>query len=340
MRGAIELAAGHRTHPNPRVGAVVIDQHGKVVGEGAHLGAGQAHAEVVALEKAGASAAGATLYVTLEPCSHHGKTSPCVDAIIQAGLSRVVVGQMDPDSRVSGSGVEKLRAAGIDVESGILAGEAEQLDPGYFKQRRTGLPRVVLKLAMTLDGSIAATDGTSQWITSEASRMDAHRLRAEMDGVIVGVGTLRKDDPSLAVRYGDVVRQPRPVVIAGRGDLPVSARIWERDPIVVATRSLEMPGGELIEVEGSDGCPDPVSAARALADRGLYDLMLEGGATVAGSWWRAGVVTSGVVYLAGKVGGGDGVGPLGGQFATLSDARPVQFTDVRRIGPDLRIEFE
>ena len=339
MRRALELAAKHRTHPNPRVGAVVVDQESVVVGEGAHHGPGEAHAEVVALGKAGGSAVGASLYVTLEPCTHHGRTSPCVDSIIASGVSRVVVGQIDPDRRVSGSGVARLRATGIDVESGFLADEVEQLDPGYFRHRRSGMPLVVLKLAMTLDGAIAAADGTSQWITSEASRADAHRMRAEMDGVIIGAGTLRQDDPELTARHGSAGHHPRPVVIAGKDDLPVSARIWERDPIVVAARPFEIPAGELVEVEGSNGYPDPVSAALALADMGLYDLMLEGGATLAGSWWREGVITSGVVYLAGKVGGGAGVGPFGGHFATLSEARPVRFTDVRKIGPDLRIEF-
>ena len=339
MRRALELAAEHWTHPNPRVGAVVVDRQSSVVGEGAHRGPGEPHAEVVALEKTGGSADGATLYVTLEPCAHHGRTPPCVDAIIAAGVSRVVVGQIDPDRRASGSGVERLAAAGIDVESGLLADEVEQLDPGYFEHRRRGMPRVVLKLAMTLDGAIAAADGTSRWITSEAARADAHQMRAEMDGVIIGAGTLRQDDPELTVRHGNAGHHPRPVVIAGRDALPGSARIWERDPIVVTARPIEIPAGELVEVEESDGYPDPVTAALALADMALYNLMLEGGSTLAGSWWRAGVVTSGVVYLAGKVGGGAGVGPFGGQFATLSDARPVKFTDVREIGPDLRIEF-
>ena len=339
MRRALELASKHRTHPNPKVGAVVVTKKSVVVGEGAHHGPGEAHAEVVALAKAGGLAAGAILYVTLEPCTHHGRTPPCVDAIVAAGVSRVVVGQIDPDRRASGSGVERLLAAGIEVESGVLADELERLDPGYFMHRRTGMPRVVLKLAMTLDGAIAAADGTSQWITSEASRKDAHRMRAEMDGVIIGAGTLRQDDPQLTARHGDADYHPRPVVIAGKGDLPMSARIWERDPIVVTARPFEIPVGELIEVDGRNGYPDPVSAAKVLGDMGLYDLMLEGGSMLAGSWWREGVITSGVVYVAGKVGGGAGVAPLGGQFATLSDARPVKFTDVREIGPDLRIEF-
>jgi diaminohydroxyphosphoribosylaminopyrimidine deaminase / 5-amino-6-(5-phosphoribosylamino)uracil reductase len=340
MRRAFELAAEHRTHPNPRVGAVVVDGSGRVIGEGAHAGAGRSHAEIVALEKAGDATAGSTLFVNLEPCVHHGQTPPCVDAIVRAGVSRVVIGQIDPDPRVSGSGVERLRDAGLDVDSGLLADEAERLDPGYFRHRRTGLPRVVLKLAMTLDGSIAAADGTSQWLTSEDSRIDAHRLRADMDGVVVGAGTVREDDPVLTVRHGDDRHQPRPVVIAGKGDLPLAARIWERVPIVVAGRPMTLPGGELLVVEQRDGYPDPEAAARALGALGLYDLVLEGGAVLAGSWWRAGVVSSGVVYMAGKVAGGAGVGPLAGRFATLSEARPVTFTDVRRVGPDLRIEFE
>ena len=339
IRRALELAAEYRTHPNPRVGAVVVDENGQVVGEGAHHGPGRAHAEVVALGKAGLSAAGARLYVTLEPCTHRGRTPPCVDSIIAAGISKVIVGQVDPDHRVSGAGIERLRDAGIDVASGVLADEVEEIDPGYFMHRREGMPRVVLKLAMTLDGAIAAADGTSQWITSEASREDAHRLRAKMDGVIIGAGTLRQDDPRLTARHEGASHQPRPVVIAGMEDLPPSARIWERDPIVVTSRPLQLPAGETVEVEPSNGYPDPVRTAQALGDMGLYDLMIEGGAKLAGSWWREGVITSGVLYLAGKVGGGAGVSPFGGQFATMSDARPVRFTDVQKIGPDLRIEF-
>jgi diaminohydroxyphosphoribosylaminopyrimidine deaminase/5-amino-6-(5-phosphoribosylamino)uracil reductase len=341
MRRAIELATQHRTHPNPRVGAVIVDQAGNVVGEGAHEGVGQPHAEVVAIEQAGALAQGSTLYVTLEPCSHYGNTPPCVTAIVTAGVSRVVVGAIDPDERVSGKGVSWLTDARIDVVLEESAAEAESVDPAYFHHRRTGLPLVTWKTAMTLDGSVAALDGTSHWISSEESRLDAHQLRATMDAVVVGAGTLRADDPELTVRHLDVgEHQPRPVILAGAGPLPADARIWDRSPLVVASRDLEIPSGDLVVVTGVDDRPDPVEAAKAIADAGLLEVLLEGGPGVAGAWWRAGVISRGVLYLAGKIGGGAGIGPLAGPFSTIDEAREVNIRDVRNVGSDLRIEFE
>jgi diaminohydroxyphosphoribosylaminopyrimidine deaminase/5-amino-6-(5-phosphoribosylamino)uracil reductase len=194
---------------------------------------------------------------------------------------------------------------------------------------------------MTLDGAVAAADSTSRWITSEAARHDAHRLRAEMDGIVVGAGTLRADDPLLDVRLegfeGDV---PKPVIIAGTGELPVDSRIWARDPIVVATRAMRLPSGDLIQVPGDEGYPDPVGACRALAEVGLLTLMLEGGPKVAGAWWRAGVIDRGVVYLGAKVAGGSGRSPLEGVFGTLGEATVVSITGVNSLGGDLRVDFE
>ncbi len=317
----------------------MVDIAGEVVGEGAHLGPGQDHAEVVALDQAGPRAQGATMYVTLEPCSHHGRTPPCIDALVNAGVARVVVGVVDPDPKVSGSGIELLRSAGIEVETGSMQTEAEAVDPGYFRQRRSGLPRIILKYAMTLDGSVAAEDGSSQWITGEEARADAHRLRSEVDAVAVGAGTLRSDDPSLTVRHGRTDHQPRPIVIAGSRDLPPDARIWERDPLVISAEERILPNGELIVVNGRDGTPSPEASAIAIAERGYYDVLLEGGPTIAGAWWQAGIITAGVIYLAGKIGGGTGVGPLGGIFASLSDAADVPITGVRVVGDDVRIDF-
>ena len=195
MQMAIKAAAPTRPHPNPRVGAVVVDVGGIVLSVGAHFGPGQAHAEVVALEQAGERTPGATMFVTLEPCAHRGKTPPCTTALIEAGISRVVVGAVDPDPRVAGKGIEELEAAGIEVEVGLLAAEVHALDPGYFRHRSTGQPAVTLKSAATLDGQVAADDGTSQWITSESTRQDGHALRAAADAVMVGAGTLLADDP-------------------------------------------------------------------------------------------------------------------------------------------------
>ncbi len=341
IRRAIELAATYRTHPNPRVGAVVVDGSGSVVGEGAHAGPGNPHAEVVALDLAEDNARGSTLYVSLEPCTHYGLTPPCVTTIVASGVARVVVGAIDPDRRVSGSGVSWLRDAGVEVVTDVLADEAVAVDPAYFHHRRTGLPLVAMKLAMTLDGSVAALDGTSRWVTSDEARLDAHILRSSMDAIVIGAGTLRTDDPLLTVRLDEpIASQPVPVIIAGREALPSNSLIWERSPVVISTRSMDIPSGDLVVVGPDGGWPDPEESARALADRGLLDVLVEGGAALAGSWWRSGVVGRGVIYVAGRIGGGSGLSPLGGKFETMAESRTVNIRDVRMVGPDIRIEFE
>lgn len=342
MRRAIQLAhESPNTHPNPRVGALVVDIAGTVLGEGCHDGPGLPHAEIVALEAAGDRARGATVYVTLEPCSHQGRTPPCSDALIAAGVSRVVVGAIDPDERVSGRGIELLQSAGIEVTTGLLEESSRAVDPGYFHHRETGMPLVTIKWAMTLDGSVAASDDTSQWITGEAARQEAHELRSRVDGVVVGSGTLRKDDPMLDVRLPvDAETQPRPVIVVGTGDLPSDARIWDRDPLVVSTRDLAIPSGDLIRVEGIEGIPDPADVCLKLADLGLLDLLLEGGPTLAGAWWRAGVITQGVVYVGAKVGGGTGRSPMSGIFSTIGDAEDVEFETVRGVSDDAVIVFK
>jgi diaminohydroxyphosphoribosylaminopyrimidine deaminase/5-amino-6-(5-phosphoribosylamino)uracil reductase len=296
---------------------------------------------VVALAAAGDAAEGATMYVTLEPCVHHGNTPPCTDAILEAGISTVVVAREDPDEKMAGSGIYILKQSGVDVEVGLESAAAIELDPAYFHHRETGMPLVTMKVAMTLDGSVAALDGSSRWITSEEAREDAHRLRATMDAVVVGAGTLRIDDPLLTVRLdGWEGHQPTPVVIAGVEDLPQDARLWARDPLVLATRPIEIPSGELVVVAGDRHLPYPEVAAKSLADRGLIDLLLEGGAALMGAWLRAGVISKGILYLAGRIGGGRGLQPVGGEFATIEEAREVTIVDVRTVGPDLRIEFE
>lgn len=341
MHRAIELA--HEwpyTHPNPRVGAVITDASGRVLGEGWHRGPGTDHAEIDALEKTGETAQGAAVYVTLEPCAHHGRTPPCVDALIAAGVATVVVGAIDPDPNVAGKGVRRLEDAGIEVITGVAGQLARQVDPAYFHHRETGMPLVTLKWAMTLDGSVAAADGTSQWITGEATRLDAHELRSRADGVVVGAGTLRVDDPGLDVRIeGFEGVQPRPVIVAGRQELPRAAKIWERDPVVVTTSRREVPSGEVVVVGQTNGLPDPRETCRRLADLGMLHLLLEGGPTLAGAWWRAGVVSTGVAYIGARVGSGPGRSPLAGAFTTITEAVDVEFDTVRSVGEDVVIEF-
>lgn len=339
MASAIELASGHQTHPNPRVGSVVVDDDGRVLGEGFHAGPGLPHAEIEALDRAGEAASGATIYVTLEPCSFTGRTPPCVDALINSGIRTVFVGSVDPDPRVSGSGIEALRSAGIDVHVWEDKAAAEALDPAYFHHRRTSLPFVTMKYAMTLDGSIAALDGSSQWITGPEAREDAHALRASVDAVVIGAGTLRDDDPRLDVRLPTFAgRQPRPVIVGGMNPLPEDRRIWERNPLVVSVVDRPIPDGELLIVDG-DEVPDPVATARAIGEYGYIDLLLEGGPRLASSWWNAGLISRGVAYLGAKVGGGSANQALAGEFASIDAASDVEVTDVRILGSDVRIEF-
>ena len=338
MERAIGLARNKHTHPNPTVGAVLV-LDGEIVGEGFHEGPGRHHAEVVALLAAGENASGATAYVSLEPCAHHGRTPPCADALIEAGVATVVVGAGDPDTRVAGRGIERLRAAGIEVVTGVMEAEALALDPGYFHHRRTGLPRVTLKLALTLDGSVAAADGTSQWITGEEARADGHRLRAESDAVMVGAGTLLADDPLLTARLdGFAGHQPRPVVVAGSRPLPAEARIWERDPIVIAPGPLDVPG-QVIEAPNGQGGVDLTSGLGALAGAGYLDVLAEGGSGLAGSLLRDGLINRGVIYYGGVLAGGAGLGAFDGSFASLAAAHPVTITSVDRLGADIRVVF-
>ena len=338
MRRAIGLAAQTQPHPNPRVGAVVASG-ADVLGEGAHVGAGQDHAEVIALAAAGAAAAGATMYVTLEPCAHHGLTPPCVDAVIAAGIVKVFIGAVDPDERVRGAGVKRLQDAGVVVETGVLADEVRRTDPGYFHHRRTGLPLVTLKLATTLDGYIAAADRTSQWITGQAARADGHRMRAESDVVMIGAGTLHDDNPRLDVRSdGFAGRQPRPVVIAGQRPLPATAHLYDREPLIYTCGEQQVPGEHVLLPAG-----DQVDLAAVLKDlgaRGIVTVLAEGGAGLATGLVRGGHVDRIVLYLAAKLGVGRGLAAFAGSFATLSDAMPVTIDSVTRIGDDLKLELE
>jgi len=317
MQAAIGLARSVRasTAPNPWVGAVVVPAGDDPVTEGATQPPGGPHAEAVALDLAGDSARGSTLYVTLEPCSHHGRTPPCADAVVAAGVKRVVVGILDPDPRVSGLGIQRLRDAGIEVEAGVLASEVEELLAPYLKHRRTGRPWVVLKLASTLDGRIAAPDGSSKWITGPEARADAHRLRAESDAILVGAGTIRADDPALNVRDAPG-NDPLRVVL---GTIPEGAR---------ARPAMEHEG-------------DLAALLDNLGSRGVLQLLVEGGARVAWSFHDQDLVDQYVIYLAPVLLGGDDGVPLfrGPGAATLQDAWRGSIASLRRLGPDVRIDL-
>jgi len=308
-----------------------------VVGRGAHEGPGLAHAEVVALTDAADAALGATLVVTLEPCDHHGRTPPCTEAILAAGIGKVVVGVLDPDQRVSGRGVGRLRREGVDVVVGTAPDVAEGVDPGYFVHRRTGRPRVTLKLAMTLDGQAAAADGSSQWITSPEARADAHRLRASSDALLVGAGTVLADDPRLTVRFeGYAGPQPRPVVVLGATPVPAAAKVFASDPIVYAPAPQDLPVEATILV-GSDGV-DLGGVLDDLGKREVVDLMVEGGPRIAGSLLRAGLVDRLVLYLGAALAGGKGRPGVEGLFNRMGDELRLEIESITRIGPDVRID--
>jgi diaminohydroxyphosphoribosylaminopyrimidine deaminase/5-amino-6-(5-phosphoribosylamino)uracil reductase len=323
MRRALEATRTTYPHPNPRVGAVLSTPDGVVLATAAHQARGGPHAEVLALDEAH-NTVGTTLFVTLEPCNHHGETPPCTDAIINAGVARVIIGARDPDERVSGSGIERLMSADIEVSVGVLSNDVVANDPGYFHHRTTGYPRLTLKLATTLDGQVAAADGTSKWITSPESRADAHRLRASNDAVIVGAGTVIADDPALDVRLTDFAgRQPTPVVIAGEREIPTDRQIMRRDPIIYRP----------------DGAPrvDPVAVLRDLGERGFVSAMIEGGPAIASAFLEAGLVDEIVWYTASKLAGGRGIPAFGGVFATMADITDLDVVDVQRVGSDIRI---
>lgn len=316
MAEAVELGRAVRrsTPPNPWVGCVLVPAGDGPAAEGATQPPGGPHAEVVALELAGDTARGATAYVSLEPCSHHGRTPPCADALIAAGVSRVVVGTEDPDPRVAGRGIERLRAAGIAVDVGVGREQAEAVLAPYLKHRRTGRPWVVLKLAATLDGRTAAPDGTSRWITGPLARADVHALRAESGAVAVGAGTVRADDPSLTVRDAEGPDPLRVVV----GHVPPGARAA---PALEHTGPLE----DLLDELGR--CD-------------VLQLLVEGGPRLAHAFHAAGLVDQYVVYVApALLGGDDGLPLLAGPGApTMAAVRRGRLAGVRVVGGDVRID--
>ncbi len=315
LRAAIALGLSVRgsTSPNPWVGCRIVGREGEIY-EGATSPPGGAHAEIVALARAGAAARGATAYVTLEPCSHQGRTPPCADALVAAGIGRVVVGTLDPDAKVSGAGVRRLRAAGAQVRVGVLELEVREALAPYLKHRSTGRPYVVLKLATTLDGRIAAPDGSSAWITGEAARADTQRLRAESDAVLVGAGTVRADDPRLTVRASP--RQPLRVVL---GEVPEGALV---EPALSLSGEL---GGVLDE----------------LGQRDVLQLLVEGGAQVAHDFHAAGLVDRYVFYVAPALfGGSDAVAAFSGAGApTIAQLWRGRLVELRQLGDDVRIEL-
>ncbi|MEU6310586.1 bifunctional diaminohydroxyphosphoribosylaminopyrimidine deaminase/5-amino-6-(5-phosphoribosylamino)uracil reductase RibD [Streptomyces sp. NPDC047014] len=346
MRRAVALAArglGH-TSPNPVVGCVITDASGAVVGEGWHQRAGGPHAEVHALRAAGEAARGGTAYVTLEPCNHTGRTGPCAQALAEAGITRVVYAVPDPNPQASGGGAT-LRAAGIATTAGLLADEAEAGNTAWLTSVRLGRPHVLWKYAATLDGRIAAADGSSRWISCAESRADVHRLRAEADAVVVGTGTLRADDPHLAVRGIDGATQPLRVVLDTRATVTPGARVLDGaaptliavadDLDAAATRHLA--GRDLARLPREGGGLSVRALLAELHRRGVRSVLLEGGPTLAGAFVAAGAVDTVVGYLAPVLLGAGPAALADAGIGTLTEALRLRITATDRIGTDLRI---
>ncbi len=342
----LALRGAGRTSPNPMVGAVLA-RGGKVIATGHHRRAGTDHAEIVAVKRAGARAKGATLYLNLEPCNHFGRTPPCADAVIRAGVKRVVVGMADPNPLVSGRGIRKLRQAGIQVDVGLLREECHRLNEAFCKYITRGLPFVILKLAASLDGKIATSTGDSQWITGEAARRYVHSLRNQVDAVLVGAGTVIADNPQLTCRIPGG-RNPLRVVVDGRLSISTTARLL-REPgktIVVTgpraplrkVRAIERCGAEVWRFPLSDGAVPFASLLRELGKRGIVSVMIEGGATTAARALREKVVDKLCFFYAPKIIGGDGksmIDALG--VRKMGHSRQINRIEVARVGKDFLV---
>lgn len=346
MSRALKLAARglYTTTPNPRVGCVLV-RDGAVVGEGWHERAGEAHAEAAALAAAGDAARGSTAYVTLEPCSHHGRTPPCADALLRAGVVRVVAAMQDPNPLVAGQGLERLRAAGIDVSVGVLESEARELNVGFVSRMTRGRPWLRLKIAASLDGRTALADGRSQWITGEAARRDGHRWRARACAVLTGSGTVRSDDPRLTVRGVRTARQPLRIVVDSTLATPAGASVVGPGTIIVTARDdaarsgeLQARGAEVLLLPNAAGKVDLDALARELAARKLNEVHVEAGAVLNGALLQAGLADEILAYVAPVVLGDT----ARGMFALpaldeLGSAKRYALHEVKRVGGDLRL---
>ncbi|WP_435627368.1 bifunctional diaminohydroxyphosphoribosylaminopyrimidine deaminase/5-amino-6-(5-phosphoribosylamino)uracil reductase RibD [Candidatus Ferrigenium straubiae] len=347
MAQALRLAERglYSTSPNPRVGCVLV-KDGDIVGTGWHERAGEPHAEVHALREAGEAARGATAYVTLEPCSHHGRTPPCAGALVEAGVARVAVAVQDPNHRVAGEGIAKLRAAGIAVECGLMESEARELNTGFFARMTRGTPWLRSKIAMSLDGRTALANGTSQWITGEAARQDVQRWRARSCAVLTGINTVLADDARLNVREPETARQPLRVVLDSGLQMPLSARVLHGGGVLIYTAArdaekraaLEQVGATVVTMPDGRGQVDLPAMLRDLAQRGCNEVLAEAGRILNGALLRAGLVDELLLYVAPQLLGdaARGMAQLG-ELTGLEQRIGLKWRDVRQVGNDLRI---
>jgi len=353
MARALELARKglYTTHPNPRVGCVIV-RDGQVVGEGWHVRAGEPHAEVHALRAAGEKARGATAYVTLEPCSHHGRTPPCADALVNAGVARVVAAMQDPNPEVAGRGLLRLAQAGIATLSGVMEQEARAINQGFLKRMEHGLPFVRVKLAMSLDGRTAMASGESQWITGPAARSAVQRLRAQASVVLTGADTVLADDARLTVRADELgldaeqtalalSRPPLRVLIDGRLRVPLDAPFFKAGPALVATcvavEEQYANGPQCLIVPGLDGQVDLRQLLRELAARGVNEVLVEAGPRLAGAFAQQGLVDEYQIFVAGKFLGSSARPLLDWPLAQMGDAPLLKIIEMRAVGDDWRV---
>lgn len=340
----------YTTQPNPRVGCVIVKNQ-QIVGQGAHLKAGEGHAEVHALLQAGDAAKDATAYVTLEPCNHHGRTPPCVDALIKAGVKRVVVAMQDPNPLVGGNGIKRLQANGIEVVVGLMQKEAQALNPGFISRMTRGLPYVRSKIAASLDGRTALNNGKSQWITGAAARQDVQHWRAQSCAIVTGIGTVLADDPSMTVRLENVKRQPLRVVVDSRLRMPLASKMLapalrQSSPLLIAyahdtgnnAAALAAGGAELLCIADTRGNVDLPMLLQHLAQRGVNEVLLEAGRSLNGAFLQARLIDEFIFYYAPKLMGADAKAMFAiPELTEMQQVTDLQILDVRQVGQDIRL---
>lgn len=339
----------YTTHPNPRVGCVIVKNQ-QIIGQGAHLKAGEPHAEVHALHEAGADAQSADAYVTLEPCNHFGRTPPCVDALIQAGVKRVVIAMLDPNPLVAGEGAKRLEAQGIQVEVGLMEKQAQALNPGFISRMVRKTPYVRSKIATSLDGKTALNNGASQWITGEAARLDVQHWRAQSSAIITGVGTILMDDPTMNVRLSNIPRQPLRIIIDSTLRTPVNCKMLqtrEQSPILIAyaqsglddrIAALKAGGAELLYLPDAAGQVDLPALLRHLASIEINDVLLEAGQGLNGAFLQAGLIDEFIFYYAAKLMGGRAKGMFDmPELVDMQQAINLQISDLRHFDQDIRV---
>lgn len=353
MARAIQLAERGRNtvSPNPVVGCVIVSRAGKIIGEGYHVRAGEAHAEIIALQHCSESPEGATVYVTLEPCSHQGRTGPCAQALAEAKVATVVYGMEDPNPKVAGRGLEVLRDAGIEVMASSLESEAFDLNPGFIRRMRYGLPYVRCKMAMSLDGRTAMASGESRWVTGPAARADIQHLRARSCAIVTGVGSVLLDDPSMNVRLEDTQRQPKRIVVDSALRTPVNAEIFQASGDTIIAHCM---ADDVVPKEPFDGAKYPPSALwhvpsnaegkvdlralnKRLAAEGCNDVLVEAGATLAGQYMAKGLIDELIIYMAGKLMGSHARPLFDLPIEKMSAQLPLTIRDIRAVGSDWRI---